>query len=99
MRHTAVEARNIGAITLMLEYDFSLQNKDTRGYQALHLAAENGSTDTVKLLGNKLQSKSVDGMSTQKHTPLALSSQNGYTEILIDNGADPNKRNRKITHQ
>ena len=60
--HTAVGARNARAVELLMKYGFSLLNKDNRGYQPLHLAAENGSTKIAEMLVSKLQSKSIDGM-------------------------------------
>ena len=65
----------------------------TYGYGAtpLHLAAQNGHTDLVKLLldsGANMDSKCIEGM-----TPIHRCAEYGHTDLvglLIDRGADPN---------
>ncbi|WP_406831117.1 ankyrin repeat domain-containing protein [Wolbachia endosymbiont (group A) of Bibio marci] len=57
----------------------------------LHLAAEEGCTEIVKVL---LQAKGIDINAANEfgQTPLHLAAEEGHTEIvkiLIENGADP----------
>ena len=71
-------------------------SSDENDNTAIHVAAENGSISNVKLLVFN-EKELVDVVNKEDQTALHLASKNGHVGIvsfLLENGADPLKRNK-----
>lgn len=100
--HYAVWQKYYEATQLLLVRGANVNAVDECGYSALHLAAEHGYTDLVKLLldsGAKVDyHPTTDELYPRTQLcdePLRLAIRNkhmGIARILLEHGADPNKR-------
>jgi len=87
--HQAVLDGNVERVRELLDSDPSLiKFRNQRGHTLLFIAAQNGHTDTARLLldrGTPIEAATSDG-----ETPLLIASQNGHTGtilFLLDRGA------------
>lgn len=91
--HGAVEGRDIGTATLLIEKGADVNAKDTYGYYPLHVAVKNENIDMVKLIiagGGEVNSKTLDGT-----TPLHIAAETGNRSILrllLEAGADKGEK-------
>ncbi|XP_065173145.1 ankyrin-3-like isoform X2 [Atheta coriaria] len=100
--HYAVWQRYYAAAQLLLTRGADVNAVDECGYSAMHLAAEHGFMELVRLLlqcGAKVDyRKTLDDDFPRTHLcdePLRLAIRNKHMDVarlLLENGADPNKR-------
>ncbi|KAF9406742.1 hypothetical protein HW555_012983 [Spodoptera exigua] len=100
--HYAIWQRYLEATRLLVVRGCDVNARDDCGYSALHLAAEHGYTELVKLLlesGAAVDYRPNTGEEFPRTTlcdePLRLAIRNKHYEVarlLLEHGADPNKR-------
>jgi len=75
----AVQSNKVEHLTKLLEYKAEVNEKDNRGFTALHRAAEMGHAHIVKELLNQGATK---GIVAEGHTPISLAMARGNDEII-----------------
>ena len=96
--HRAVVNEDILSVELLTFSDpekTALDIKSNAGRTALHIAAEKGNNDIVKLLLSA--GANIDAQCKADFTPLHTAVKHGHTEtvkLLLDNGADKSMENR-----
>lgn len=88
--HDAIARKDLDGVTRIIRASSDCVNaKNDRGRTPLHVAAQNGQNDMVKLLISK--GAEVDARSGWKYTPLTLAAESAHRDVvltLIDSGAD-----------
>lgn len=76
----AVKTRNIKDFKKLITQGSDVNTRDKAGWTPLHLAAENGDVEVIKLL--RANGAKVDAMGKDDLTPLDIARENGHTEVI-----------------
>ncbi|HET9642096.1 MAG TPA: ankyrin repeat domain-containing protein, partial [Burkholderiaceae bacterium] len=90
----AVKKRHLGAARSLLNLGATPSHRDQLGMTLFHLAALDGDSELIELMGAYV--KSIDELTEDGETALALAVENGSTDAvrkLLQLGASPSHRN------
>ncbi|MDC7238910.1 MAG: ankyrin repeat domain-containing protein, partial [Spirochaetales bacterium] len=87
--HSLVQSRDSAGLEKLFKVDINVNERDSSGRTALHVAAAEGASNIVQLL--LLQKADPNALDNEGKTPLHLAVENGHSEsaeVLVAGGSD-----------